>query len=133
MSDGNHEETTGANEWLKFAKRDLDAARSLFAGGDYAWMLVTCQQAVEKLLKGAIITRTQQKPPRTHNLVQLAKRTGLEFEEKQMELMRELGIAYIESRYPATSAGEGDLTVEQAMSYLSATREVCEWLLRRIR
>lgn len=133
MSEGNREGTNGANEWLRYARRDLDAARSLFAGGDYAWMLVACQQAVEKSLKGAILACTLQEPPRTHNLVHLARRTGLEFEEKQMELMRELGIAYMESRYPATSAGEIDLDEEQAMSYLSATREVCEWLLRRIK
>ena len=112
MSNDERDKAGGAQEWLDHAERDLRAAQTLFTGGDYTWMLVLCQQAIEKFLKAAIIARTEEEPPRIHNLPRLAELAGFDPGEKQMMLMREIGMAYIESRYPVAGLEVPDLTEE---------------------
>jgi len=117
---------------VSYAERDLASARVLVEAGELANALFHCQQAIEKTLKAVILERTGEEPPRIHNLMRLAQLAPAELSEDQMMLMRELGVSYIESRYPdASLAEQSQPTAESARSYLARTEELIQWLLSR--
>jgi len=62
-------------EWLRYAKRDMDAARHLFDTMNPKPLEIVCyhaQQAVEKALKAFLLSCDTQ-PPKTHDLNQLCE------------------------------------------------------------
>jgi HEPN domain-containing protein len=115
--------------WAEQGRYDLDTARAMLQSGRFIYVLFCCQQAVEKMLKGIIAKTTGEMPPRIHNLMQLVKRAGLEPDEEQSLLMRELSEYYIQSRYP-----EEIETVlpfagpEISHDTLKRTEKIVEWL-----
>lgn len=50
-------------EWLAYARADQQAANALFEAGLYSACAFHCQQAVEKLLKAAIVAETGKRLP----------------------------------------------------------------------
>ena len=61
-------------EWLDFAEMDLNAAEYLLDMRPLPVEIICyhCEQAAEKLLKGALV-HFNVDPPRTHDLIQLCK------------------------------------------------------------
>lgn len=99
-------------------------------GGQYRLALFHCQQALEKALKAAIVHRTGEKPPRMHNLLRLAQTGDLQICGDVAMVLREIGMSYIESRYPDASLDyENAADANRVSGYLIATREVHSWLL----
>ncbi len=116
-------------QWADQARYDLDTARAMLTSERYVYVLFCCQQAVEKMLKGVIAERTGEFPPRTHDLMRLADRAGLEPDGEQALLMRRLSEYYTQSRYPdQLSDLLPGLTREHAQDVLSQTEAVLEWL-----
>ena len=115
--------------WAEQGRYDLDTAQAMMQSGRYVYVLFCCQQAVEKMLKGVIAKLTQEMPPRIHNLMQLAKRAGLEPDAEQSLLMRELSEYYIQSRYPEEiDPLSSSLGHEIAHQTLQRTERTVEWL-----
>ena len=86
--------------WLKIARNDLKVAESLFKSGLYINVIEHSHAALEKLLKGIIVDKNN-KPPKIHNLLELASLTLIENLETDMKkLFQELDIKYIAVRYP---------------------------------
>lgn len=67
-------ETSWNSEWLDMAEMDLAAAEYLLGMRPVPVEIICyhCEQAAEKLLKGALIYFDTE-PPKTHDLVQLCK------------------------------------------------------------
>ncbi|MFP3043094.1 HEPN domain-containing protein [Treponema primitia] len=42
------------NYWLEYAEYDLQSAEAMFAGRRWMYVIFMCQQAFEKLVKGAV-------------------------------------------------------------------------------
>ncbi len=119
--------------WLEYAERDLAAARTLVAGGDYAVALFHCQQAIEKTLKALITETSDEEPPKIHGLLRLAEIAGVELPDATMELASDLELSYVESRYPDVGLEpEVGLDAQIIEHYVSATEETCQWLLSKI-
>jgi HEPN domain-containing protein len=72
----------------------------LFKSRRYLYVLFMCQQSLEKLLKAYVLARTQEFPPRIHNLVRLGELAALEFTSEQKALLERLSLYYLQSRYP---------------------------------
>ena len=72
----------------------------MFESGRYLYVLFCCRQAVEKALKAIISQRTEELPPRIHQLKRLIEIAELDIDESEMEFLRELSSYYIQSRYP---------------------------------
>jgi len=101
----------------------------MLASGRLLYVLFCCQQSVEKMLKGIAAKRTGEFPPRAHNLVRLAEIAGLSLDEHQTNLMRELSVHYIQSRYPdETDAVAAQLSSGFAKRMLERTEEIIAWL-----
>ena len=122
---------TTRERWTNQALYDLDTARAMLSTGRRLYVLFCCQQAVEKSLKGIISERTQEHPPRLHNLVRLAERASLSLQSEVEDRMRMLSNYYIESRYPEELASLGEIDQGLAAEVLTHTEEILEWLASR--
>jgi HEPN domain-containing protein len=89
--------------WITEAKESFASAEVLFDGKRYLEAAFFCHLAIEKALKAFVAERTEQIPPKTHNLSLLAE-MGLREEQRTEELMSFLFVLMpyqLESRYPS--------------------------------
>ena len=113
------------------ARYDLDTAKAMLAAGRYLYVLFCCQQAVEKTLKGIIAQRTNEMPPRLHNLMALARKAGLDIEKPTAEQFRFLTNFYIQSRYPQALERLSSVPDRpEAEETLRFTEELLPWLFK---
>lgn len=116
-------------KWAERAVYDLDTARAMLESKRYLYVLFCCQQAVEKMLKAVIAKRSQELPPRLHQLVRLAERAQVPLNEEQADFLRELSTHYIQSRYPEEIEDiSSQVSVQQAQQVVKRTEEVVRWL-----
>lgn len=117
--------------WLDVSTEDFEMANVSFNHGRYLHMAFFCQQAIEKALKGFYYERHEQTPPRKHDLVALARASGVidELSLPQQTFLTRTSEFYIESRYPEERLGLAQLcTKEYATEMLAQTKEVLSWL-----
>lgn len=110
--------------WLRQARHDLQVAEKNLSLQLYDVVLVYCQQAVEKALKGLYIEQTGNLPPRTHSLDKLSDITDSLTTSRQALLILE--DYYFRLRYP--SAGDSEppylgVGEVEAMDGLTLARE----------
>jgi len=118
-----------SKQWLEQSRYDLETARAMFDSGRYLYVLFCCQQAVEKTLKAIIVRRTEEFPPRIHQLMRLAEVAGLEVDENKAYFFRELSTYYIQSRYPEEITDlASQVKRQEAQRVLEQTQEVVRWL-----
>lgn len=121
--------TSSFDRWAEQARYDLGTAQAMMESGRYLYVLFCCQQAVEKMLKALIATRTRELPPRLHHLMRLADVAGIKVEENQADFLRELSAYYIQTRYPEEIADMSSEVKEGiAREILIKTEEVVLWL-----
>jgi HEPN domain-containing protein len=120
--------------WLESAQYDLDTADAMFASGRWFYVVFTCQQAIEKLVKGLYTLFVDDNVPRTHNISKLAQK----FDSKLAEPIPEenyvyfdkLLAFYINGRYTSFKQSVSDrIGKHEAKSVLDKTKEVFAWLL----
>lgn len=96
-------DTTRYLEWFEMAKKDLRGAEILFEhDADYGLICFHCQQAIEKYLKGYLISKTGILQE-GHSLIKLCKKS-MEFREDFKEFLKDCAFVnayYIETRYPS--------------------------------
>lgn len=85
--------------WLEFAKESYEDALYNWKGRRYGNTCFCCQQALEKILK-AILVEKDKLPPKTHDLILLAKRARIEIDEDQAEELRAITRHYFLVHYP---------------------------------
>jgi len=89
------------NHWLKNAEHDLDTAESMFASGKYDWCLFIGHLVLEKALKAIYVYKNDNKiPPKTHNLLYLARKSGVKLSSEQEFFFSKVNDFNIEVRYP---------------------------------
>jgi HEPN domain-containing protein len=120
--------------WLSYAKNDMDTAEAMFSAGRWLYVLVTCQQALEKMAKGLYLLYVDDNIPRIHDINAIITR----FEDKlpepagdaRSDLFENLSKYYLRSRYPDYA---NDLSAvvsqETAKDILDKTKEAYQWLL----
>jgi HEPN domain-containing protein len=122
--------------WLKIAEDDIETAEACFENRRYLWMMVTCQQAVEKVLKAFYIKEKQLTPPKVHDLFYLAEKAELvrECSTETLNLFDTLTRYYFGTRYPDKRIKlEGQCSGEFAKTILAETKEVLAWLLKKLK
>jgi HEPN domain-containing protein len=115
--------------WVTRADEDLGMADAAWEREYHSSCLFHCQQAVEKLLKAALIERTG-RYPKIHDLPDLAGRLSLNPPQQEMEFLAKLSEQYIPARY-------GDEWIEippdVAENYYRRTREFYSWLRQQLK
>ena len=74
-------------KWLTFAKEDLKAAEISLKENITNIVCFHCQQAVEKILKAAVVKNRKKHAMPIHNLGKLALETNFSFSEEQLEVL----------------------------------------------
>ena len=121
--------------WLALAEYDLKTADAMLQAERYLYVVFTCQQAIDKLLKAIYVDENQQTPPYTHNLLRLVDSLKISktLNEEKNSFLETLNSYYIESRYTEEiSELSGLLDREKAEQVFSSTRELFSWLKSQI-
>ncbi|MBI2582551.1 HEPN domain-containing protein [Candidatus Woesearchaeota archaeon] len=117
--------------WWEQAKEDLKAAKINYDNKVYYVASFLSQQAAEKALK-ALLLELEQKIPKVHDLVFLAKKS--QAPQGLIDQCDELTWVYIETRYPDFS-GENphhQFTKDTAKEHLSIAEEILAWVEKKI-
>jgi len=120
--------------WLEIAVYDLKSAKVMQKGGQYLHVGFMCQQVVEKALKAAI-AKTGALPPKTHDLLKLAKIAGLAgyLNEEQKQLLKDLSPLNVEARYPSyKEAVARSLNKHICKEYIIQTEEMLKWIQEKL-
>lgn len=112
--------------WRAGADEDLAAARDLADRGHARHALFFGHLAVEKTLKGLVTARTGEVPPRSHDLLRLAEKAGIDQGGERALALARIGRYCIEGRYPE-SWGPAP-AAEVVENVLATVAEILEWL-----
>lgn len=118
-----------AIEWFKQAQYDLETAQDLRKSRRYVYAVFMCHLSVEKALKGLLVARLGEMPPRTHNLVYLANLSGTSLSQEHLQFLTELNTASVATRYPEelrTALREYSAALTD--DYLRKAQELLQWL-----
>ena len=118
-----------ANFWFKSSDDDWKVVRSMFKTKHYVYALFFCHIAIEKFLKGMIVSKTGKNLPRSHDLLFLAERAGLELDASQRRKLSEINSFNIRARYDDYKLKfhkkAGKVYTEK---YISTTNKLMKWL-----
>jgi HEPN domain-containing protein len=118
-----------ASWWIGDAHRSLKIAEQN-SKDFYEVTVFYCQQALEKLLKGAIMVFNREKPKKTHRLIELYQtiETNVPIEGELKDFLQIIAPYYITTRYPDVAMGlpEGAVTKSFALECLEKTRRIFE-------
>lgn len=90
--------------WMFFAKDDLAFARVGLKDGFYSHVCFLSQQAVEKAMKGYLISQKKDYP-KTHGLVTLHRLTEVGWLDPHLGSLKKLSEFYVPLRYPDAVVG----------------------------
>lgn len=86
--------------WQETAEYDYVTMKSLYKSKRYASCLFFSHIVLEKILKALVVEKTKKQALYTHDLVRLQELSGIEFEEKEMDLLNKVNDFNIRARYP---------------------------------
>ena len=114
--------------WWEQAETDLNTARSNLEQDIHYASVLFSQQAAEKALKALFIHQKKDVPPKTHNLVNLAKELGAP--EEIIDACADLAPEYVLTRYPDGDIGPPSqrYTTRSAERHLKLARRVLQWI-----
>ncbi len=122
------------NYWKASAKRDNETARSLFELKRYDMCLFLCHLAIEKLLKGLVVSSTKEPAPYSHDLERLALLAGIELSDKNKTDLKEISSFNIAGRYDDYKHSfYKKCTPPYAKKYLAKTNKLFLWLEQKYR
>ena len=115
--------------WINLSKYDIDTAKAKLTSRRYLYVLFTCQQAIEKMLKALVVKNTGRFPPKINDLVKLLTIAGIEAPDEKKEFLAKLNYYYLETRYPAELSEISKLIKRQtALNIFNETRKMLKWL-----
>jgi HEPN domain-containing protein len=115
--------------WIALTDYDLETARHMLATRRYLYVVFLYHLALEKILKAHVAEVTQTLPIKTHDLIYLVKRIGLELPQASLELIGKINTASIPTRYPDDlQRSLKEFPEPVASDYLKRTTELVEWL-----
>jgi len=121
--------------WLESAADDLITAKAMLDAKRLLWSGFICHLVAEKALKAVIADKTDELPPKIHDLKVLAKRGGVmdDLSEEQLALLEQLNPLQIEARYPEHKDKVAQtLTPEKCQKIFSETEGFLCWIKQRL-
>ncbi|MCX7884917.1 MAG: HEPN domain-containing protein [Caloramator sp.] len=88
------------NYWRETADKDYNTMIHLYESKDYNWSLFLGHLVIEKLLKALYVKNVDKNVPKTHDLLRLAEKAGIETTEEQKDLFDLITTFNISVRYP---------------------------------
>lgn len=118
--------------WWDLAEADLESAKANRTTGRFYVAAFLSQQCVEKGLKALWLHGRREMPPRTHNLLDLARGLGA-LSEFETALLR-LNPLYVTTRYPDAANGvpPDNYNEELTKQILRDAEEVMAWCRQKL-
>jgi HEPN domain-containing protein len=117
------------HNWLSAAQHDVDTAFSLLEEGRSFNCLVFCHACMTKMLKGLWVAKRREHPPRTDNVLLLAKKLGLGPGDERLALLVDLSLFAQIAEWPEeTKALRKGMKKTQAEEYYARTEDLIRWL-----
>ena len=118
------------NYWIKTSDNDYNAMLNLFNSKDYHWSLFIGHLVIEKLLKAIYVKKVDNNPPRTHDLLRLAERVGLDTTDEQKDALDLITTFNINVRYPDyKQIFYNKCDFDYAIKNIEKIKELRTWLL----
>ena len=87
--------------WVEASKRDWDAIQDMYKAKTYVYALFFAHLSLEKLLKAHWVKDNEGNfPPKTHNLLYIIAKTGLQFSIQEEDFFAKMDQFQLEGRYP---------------------------------
>ncbi|NLB18591.1 MAG: HEPN domain-containing protein [Syntrophomonadaceae bacterium] len=86
--------------WVATAEQDYQTMMHLYYSKDYHWCLFMGHLVLEKLLKAVYVARKGIDVPRSHDLLRLSEKAGLNTNDEQKDRMDLITSFNIAARYP---------------------------------
>lgn len=116
--------------WLNGAIEDFEVSKILIQKRRYFHGLFFCHLVLEKALKAHVVRHTNELAPKSHNLIYLSEKSGLEFSDAQLDFYGVLMKYQLEGRYPEFQPIlPASATIKK---YLSNTEEQLKWLKEKL-
>ncbi len=120
--------------WLKMVEYDLATAQQMFKTGRYIYVIFMCHLATEKALKTILIAKTNNLPPKTHNLIYLTDLTKIKLSKDLLDFVGMINDASIVTRYPENLAEIiKNYPKEVTKRYLNKSIEVIECVKKELK
>jgi len=116
--------------WRKGAEEDLAVAEELLEKSRFRHALFFAHLAVEKMLKAHVTRATLQIPPRIHNLLKLADKSGLDLSAERIGFLRIFNLYQLHGRYPEEVATV--ISPKTARDDMAAAKEMLAWLKAKL-
>ncbi|MFH0976769.1 MAG: HEPN domain-containing protein [Spirochaetota bacterium] len=116
--------------WHQSSDEDWDVASNLIDNYKIRHGLFFIHLSLEKLLKALICKKTNDIPPRIHNLVRLCEIADINPNDSQLDILAEMNAFNIEGRYPDSRIQSPD--IQTAKSYLNKAKEVRLWIIQQL-
>jgi HEPN domain-containing protein len=99
--------------------------------GRYLYVVFLCHLALEKLLKAHVAEVTQTILIKTHDLIYLVKKSGLDLPGNHLDFIGKINTASIPTRYSDDlQRALKEYPKSVAKDYLTQTTELLEWLMQ---
>ena len=118
-----------ANKWLDQAIYDFGVARTMYRTRRYAYTVFFCHLSIEKALKACIVEYADIFPPKSHNLIRLAKQAKIELPAELSHFLDSLSKESVHTRYPEDL---DSFTKNIAGTCLLQTEKVLLWLQQKL-
>ena len=118
--------------WLLQAEEHYQDVLYLYEGSRYSLAVYSCHQALEKILKAAIVEFTGKLPSKSHNLDALAREAALTLPEEWYTDLAEITRHFWHVRFPDFQKYVYT-TKEKAEPTVSKTRELYLWIKEKFK
>lgn len=121
-----------SKNWIALADYDLETARYMLKTGRNLYVVFLCHLALEKVLKALVTETTQTIPFKTHDLILLVKKGGLDIPQEYLEFIGKINSASIPTRYPEDLERALKVYPKSIVrAYLNRTAEIIKWLKKQ--
>jgi HEPN domain-containing protein len=120
------------SEWLSQADYDLDTAQDLLEKGRNFYAVFICHLAVEKALKGLFWKKLDIVPPKTHDLMHLLRKIGIQPDQELKEFFVQLTEAQVATRYPEDfNKLQKEFPKMAVIEIINKSKEAIQWIKKQ--
>lgn len=116
--------------WENESVKDFEVAKGLCALKHYSYCLFFCHLVLEKMLKAFFVAKHREQAPHIHDLVILARKSGIMITTEQKDSLETITMFNIQGRYPDYKSKfyKKYNNKKSAEKYLTLTGELLAWL-----
>ncbi|GAB1450008.1 HEPN domain-containing protein [Draconibacterium sp.] len=116
--------------WNKGAEDDLLTATLLIREKRILHGLFFCHLVIEKAIKAHVVKKSGEVAPRSHNLIYLSEKAGLEFDNESEIFLGILMKYQLQGRYPDYYPTLPDILIVD--EYFDKTKTLLKWIKERL-